>query len=879
MPEQTIHLADYTAYPYSFDRVELDFDLGGTRTVVRARLYVSRTSANKEPLVLDGEELETLRVAIDGRELEDGEYTATEQQLTIHSPPASFVLETTVAIHPDDNAALMGLYTSGGRLCTQCESQGFRRITWYPDRPDVLSTFTVRLESDRANYPTLLSNGNLIDSGELTAGRHFAQWHDPFPKPAYLFALVAGEFETIRDSFTTMSGEEVALFIHVDEGNGERVRFAMDVLKRSMKWDEERFGREYDLGQFHIVAVRDFNYGAMENKSLNIFNASAVLAHQATETDADFTAVERIVAHEYFHNWTGNRITLRDWFQLCLKEGLTVYRDQEFMADQHSPAVQRIRNVSHLRDVQFPEDAGPLAHPVRPESFVRIENFYTPTVYRKGAEVIRALENWLGRDRFDSGMQRYFESCDGRAVTVEEFVGCFASEQVDKSDLEQFFRWYRQAGTPHLTVSRRHDAKTSRLELTITQSTAPTPGQEEKYPLLVPLRAGFISPSGESLALRIQGGNAAHAEHRLLLQDKSARFVFEDAPADAIPAVLRGFGVPVTIDDGLTEAERLAQMMHEPDPFTRWDAGQQLLVSCISALADGPDKGELPENEQALATLEKIIDALARELDRSGEDPAFAAFTLGLPTLGNLVQKVEKPNLERLSRARGLVRRRIAARLEERLLALVRGSADVAQGNSARARGERALLCTAIRQLASAPGDHAQLLLDLFGKSDNMTVQLTSLRALAHIGGEHYERALDEFAEQWKDQPLVIDKWFAVQATARNATADTIRKLADHPLFELRNPNRVRALYGSFGNSNLRAFHATDGSGYELLSEVAIEVDRFNPMVAGRLIRAFESWKKLGPDHREKARDALQRVRGQKNLSPMLSELVDKLLG
>ncbi|HCK84617.1 MAG TPA: aminopeptidase N, partial [Hyphomonadaceae bacterium] len=650
----SVRLADYTPPDYQIDEIALVFSLEPSATIVAACSQVRRTRPDACPLVLNGERLELQSIAIDGRVLDAHEFSVEPGKLIVHAPPVSFRLDIVTRIDPAGNTALEGLYMSGRRFCTQCEAEGFRAITYALDRPDVLARYAVRIEADKEEYPTLLSNGNLTEAGDLEGGRHFAIWVDPHPKPCYLFALCAGRYDSIEDTLVTRSGRSVALAIHVDPGDAARAQYAMDALKRAMKWDEDVFQREYDLDVFNIVAVRDFNFGAMENKGLNIFNSSLILADAETATDADFEAIEAVVGHEYFHNWTGNRITCRDWFQLCLKEGLTVFRDQEFSADQRSRPVQRIKDVKRLRARQFAEDAGPLAHPVRPASYQKIDNFYTATVYEKGAELIRMLKRLIGEEAFAAGMQLYFGRRDGTASTVEDFIACF--EEAAGRDLSAFMTWYEQAGTPKLKARGEYDASTRSYRLTLSQHTAPTPGQAEKKALPIPLDIGFISATGAHLSARLDGAAAASQRHALLLDSAQAHFVFHDLHEAPIPAFLRGFPAPVTLDDGLSSDEQLAQMAHDSDAFTRWEAGQ--------AIARALMLGEANASPAALA------QALGRELDRAQEDAAFAALALRLPDLNELILAAPAPDPEALFASREKLRRALASALRERLTPL-----------------------------------------------------------------------------------------------------------------------------------------------------------------------------------------------------------------
>ncbi|HZC96025.1 MAG TPA: aminopeptidase N [Bradyrhizobium sp.] len=860
-------LTEYRTSAFSIEKVELEFDLNPTATKVRTRLHMKRIAEEPAPLVLSGEDLTLEEIRLDGHPLAPDQYRTDDATLTIPSPPRAFLLDTLVSINPSGNTELSGLYVSGGRFCTQCEAEGFRRITYFLDRPDVLTRYTVRMTADKVACPTLLSNGDLIEAGELADGRHFAVWQDPFPKPSYLFALVAGAFETIHDSFVTTSGRNVALSIHVDPGNGERVRFAMDALKRSMAWDERVFKREYDLSQFHIVAVRDFNAGAMENKSLNIFNVSMLLADSLTETDENFADVERVVAHEYFHNWTGNRITLRDWFQLCLKEGLTVYRDQEFTADENSRAVQRIKDVAILREGQFSEDAGPLAHPVRPAEFVKIDNFYTSTVYRKGAELVRVLSALLGPEKFDEGIQRYFDLFDGKAATVEDFIACF--EHVAGRKLDAFFHWYNQAGTPRVSVDSTYDPHRRTFAMRVRQETPPTPGQIEKQPLPIPLRIGFLASDGRELDARSSGSNVTEREFNVVLSQAAQEWTFTDVAEKPIPAILRGFMAPVLLNDGLTHEERLVQMAHEPDSFTRWDAGQSLLTQAILARSD--------EGIQSGPPLEGLVDALAREIDRAGDDPAFAAFAISFPSLSQLVQASKSPDPDKLFDARRQVQAAVATALEMQLIGIATDSLGNNSEASGKARGWRALQAASLNLLASLGSKHEDLMFSMYESATNMTRVMSALKALSHTGGERYQQALARFEARWREQPLVMDKWFNVQARSPGTDAAQLRRLTQHELFSLKNPNRARSVFGAFGSSNLRAFHAADGSGYALMGEVVREIDTFNSMLASRLVRSFETWKRYDETRRAHAHAVLTEIAELPGLSSILRELVEKI--
>ncbi|GIK50837.1 MAG: aminopeptidase N [Hyphomonadaceae bacterium] len=859
----TIRLADYQPPAYLIDEIALVFSLEPEQTLVAASSHVRRAGAERAPLELSGERLELQSVAIDGVQLDAAAYRVEPGKLVILDPPARFRLDIVTRISPATNTHLEGLYMSGGRFCTQCEAEGFRAITYYLDRPDVLARFAVRIEADKAAYPTLLSNGNPVESGDMEDGRHFAVWVDPHPKPAYLFALCAGEYESIHDAFVTRSGRKVALGVYVDPGDSERARYAMDALKRSMTWDEEAFQREYDLDVFNIVAVRDFNFGAMENKGLNIFNSSLILADAETATDADFEAIEAVVGHEYFHNWTGNRITCRDWFQLCLKEGLTVYREQEFSADQRSRPVQRIKDVKRLRARQFGEDAGPLAHPVRPSSYQKIDNFYTATVYEKGGEVIRMLKRIVGKDAFERGMQLYFERRDGTASTVEDFIGCF--EQASGRKLDDFMRWYEQAGTPALKVRGAYDAATRSYELTISQRIPPTPGQNVKQPVPIPLEIGFIAPDGAIVAAKIEGDAISRLQHHVVVTEAETTLRFSDVMEEPIPSVLRGFSAPVALDDGLGVEQRLAQMAHDPDAFTRWEAGQTIARAIML--------GDVKDAAPALAK------ALGRELDRAQEDPAFAALALRLPDLNELILAAAAPDPEQLFAAREELRRTAATALRGRLEPLARAPSEVPFSPSAEAAGRRALKAAALDLLAALGPQQAQSFADAFDSARSMTETIAALEAMGASGADGFDDALTRFYQRWSANPLVIDKWFAVQASAPRPDAlARAERLRAHPDFNLKNPNRVRSLAAAFAMRNPRAFHAADGGGYRFLAGLAEQIDPLNPALAARLLTAFESWKRFDAGRQAHAKAALEHLAALTNLSKNTREMVERTL-
>jgi aminopeptidase N len=872
-----ILLKEYRPPGYLIDTVHLDVVLHPTRTHVRSRLGMRANPAVAKPgpLRLDGELLELEAVRLDGRPLEAGEYRKTDKDLTVSNLPAQgFTLEIVTSCNPDANKALTGLYLSKGIYCTQCEAEGFRRITYFLDRPDVLAVYTVRIEADRNEAPVLLSNGNPVERGTLDGGkRHYAVWRDPHPKPSYLFALVGGNLASFASDFTTMSGRKVDLRIYVEPGKEDRCTWAMDSLKRSMKWDEERFGREYDLDVFNIVAVSDFNMGAMENKGLNIFNDALVLASPETATDTSFMGIERVIAHEYFHNWTGNRITCRDWFQLCLKEGLTVFRDQEFGADERSAAEQRINEVRQLKARQFPEDAGPLAHPVRPDRYIEINNFYTATVYQKGAELVRMIQTLLGREGFRKGMDLYFERHDGEAATVEDFVRCF--EDASGRDLKQFMTWYSQAGTPELVCELKYDAKGKTADLTVTQVLPPTPGQPHKKPLHIPVKLGLLGGNGQDLDLKLATGEPLRAG-LVEVRKRTEKFRFRDVPSRPVASLLREFSAPVNISIDRTDAELQFLMANDSDLFNRWQAAQDYATRVLlQAMAEVQD-GKRPAQPKA------FIDALALTFANDALDAGYRAQFLYLPSENDLARIVGR-NVDPLAihKARTALRKTIGTRLHEALLEIyrrmeVKGPYSPAPEQA----GRRALRNVALGYLTSRgrPEDIARAAAH-FDQSRNLTDETAALAILAEINVPERATAFDRFYERWKGDHLVIDGWFAYQAATPLASSlATVKKLTRHPLFSMKNPNKVRALIGTFAMGNPVNFNRPDGRGYDFVADRVLELDRFNPQIAARMLSAFRSWKALEPARRRVAKKTLQRIAKTKPLSPDVFEIVSKML-
>ena len=824
--------------------------------------------------MLDGDGLTLASLRLDGEPMPPEHYVATPDRLTIAQPPQRpFVLEIETIVNPEANTQLSGLYRSGGTYCTQCEAEGFRRITYFPDRPDVMAVYTTRIEADKAEAPVLLANGNLRERGELAGGRHYAVWHDPWPKPSYLFALVGGRLGSIEDRFVTRSGRAVALRIYVEPGKEDRAGYAMDSLKRAMRWDEEAFGREYDLDVFMIVAVSDFNMGAMENKGLNIFNDKYVLASPATATDADYLSIESIIAHEYFHNWTGNRITCRDWFQLCLKEGLTVYRDQEFTADQRSRVVARIGDVRALRAHQFVEDAGPLAHPVRPEVYREINNFYTTTVYEKGAEVVRMLDTLLGPDLFRKGMDLYFARHDGQAATVEQFVQCFAD--VSGRDLSQFMRWYAQAGTPEVVASGHYDAGSRSYRLDLAQVLRPTPGQPTKQPMVIPLLVGLLGSDGGDLPLTLADG--LKPERNLLVLDAAAAsFVFKDIPERPVLSINRNFSAPVKLVANLTAEDLRLMAARDSDGFNRWQAVQTLASALLVGNVARLRAGQEPEADEGL------LDALGAILADASLEPAFVAEALSPPSEADIAREIGRDvDPDAIFRARTALRTLIGLHLNAPLAETYRRlSASGPYSPDAASAGRRTLKNVCLDLLAATQERHAiGLAAAQYRSADNMTDRLAALSTLALHAVPERTAAFDDFYRRYRDDPLVIDKWFSLQATMPEpATLDRVRALTAHPAFAMSNPNRVRALIGAFAQANQTQFNRPDGQGYEFVADKVLALDGTNPQVAARLASAFRSWRALEEVRRAHAEAALRRIAAAPSLSRDVADIVQRAL-
>jgi len=872
-----IRLEEYQLPAYRIESVYLNIDLNPSATKVTTTLQVERQPGTREgaPLILDGDELTLKHISLNGAPLAGDTYTANANRLELATPPADpFELTLVTEINPDANTKLMGLYRSSGTYCTQCEAEGFRRITYFLDRPDVLAVYTTRLEAPRAECPVLLANGNLSETGDAgNGGRHFAVWHDPHPKPAYLFALVAGDLAEVPDRFTTASGKPVALNIYVEHGKQDRCAWAMDSLKRSMRWDEETFGLEYDLAVFNIVAVSDFNMGAMENKGLNIFNDKYVLADPETATDQDYANIEAVIAHEYFHNWTGNRITCRDWFQLCLKEGLTVFRDQEFSSDMRSRAAKRIADVRLLKSHQFPEDAGPLAHPVRPKIYHEINNFYTATVYEKGAEVVRMLKTFLGEESFSAGLDLYFDRHDGEATTIEAFLACF--EESAGVDLAQFALWYEQAGTPIVTAETEYDPDRNSFVLSLSQEIPPVPGQKTSKPAVIPLRFGLIGSNGEDLEISEPKG-AKVAGDVLILDQAHQDVTFENIASPPVLSLLRGFSAPVRLNQHLEPQDLAFLAAQDKDPFNRWQAVQSLAMQDLVRMTG------LRKQNQPVECSKDVLDVFGATLQDTILDDALRALALTLPSEADIAQEIGKNvDPDAIHAARTIMRKAIGTEYTGSLHTFATGLAsEGAYSPEAVPAGKRSLANRALSYFAMSLDPSAQSLVwDRFALAGNMTDRLAALTLLVHDGMARKEEALDDYSNRYKGNSLAMDKWFMTQATSPNtSTVEKVIELMNHPLYEPGNPNRVRSLLQSFATGNPTQFARADGAGFELIAESVLEIDKRNPQVASRLLTSFRSWRALDPQRSALAESALLRVSSCEDLSRDSRDIVDRTL-
>lgn len=875
----THYLKEYCPPNYLIERTGLEFDLGDAFTQVTAVMLLVRNpdvAVINTPLRLDGEQLELVSVALDGRLLvPDVDYELNEFCLTMPTMLDRFELTIITRIRPQHNTELQGLYLSSGSYCTQCEAEGFRRITYYLDRPDVMSVFTTRIIADVERYPVMLSNGNLIDSGSTGDGRHWTLWQDPFPKPSYLFALVAGQLSCIEDDFVTASGREVALYVYVEPHNITQCDYAMDALKRAMSWDEQVYGREYDLERYMIVAVDDFNMGAMENKGLNIFNSKYVLASPQTATDADYMGIESVVAHEYFHNWSGNRVTCRDWFQLSLKEGFTVFRDQQFSADMNCYGVQRIEDVNILRAHQFREDAGPLAHPVRPDSYEEINNFYTSTVYNKGAEVIRMMYQILGARDFRRGCDLYFTRHDGCAVTTDDFVQ--ALEDASGVDFTQFKRWYSQAGTPELTVKRHYDADLRQLILDFEQTCPATPGQAEKLPFHIPVCIGLLDAHGNAMPVQLHdmAGQPATSSHVVELTEATQRVVLVNVPSEPVPSLLRDFSAPVKLTTDLSDEEYCLLLAHDEDEFNRWDAGQQLAVKLLMSMVDDIQQDRAPR------VMSRYVQAMRQVLEDDAIDPALAALILTLPSEAYLSEFQAVIDPLAIHQARRQLRIHLARELAETLWQVFERCHD--QGRyqmTPFAIGQRSLRNVCLGYLMeTGQQDAVAACKHQFDSATNMTDVIAALGVFAQHDGQEREQTLALFFERWQHEALVMDKWFSIQATSRLPdTLERVKQLQHNPVFKMTNPNKVRALIGGFCSANPANFHRADGAGYRYLGESVRELDAVNPQIAARLVVPLVQWKRYDTTRQQLMRNELEGILGMDGISRDVHEIITKSL-
>jgi len=877
---KTIYLKNYQASPYFIDKTQLRFELDlldsdsnddkesycrvYSKLTMRRNLEVNLSG--KLPLRLHGQYFSLNRIALDGNELSATEYQQDEESLTLSELPESFTLEIETQLQPQNNTALEGLYQSSGNYCTQCEAEGFRRITYYLDQPDILSVFTTTIIADQAKYPVLLSNGNPIESGELEDGKHFVTWEDPFKKPSYLFALVAGELSKIEDHYTTKSGREVLLNIFVEHQNADKCEHAMQSLKKSMAWDEQVFGLEYDLDIYMIVAVEDFNMGAMENKGLNVFNSKYVLARADTATDKDYEGIEGVIGHEYFHNWTGNRVTCRDWFQLSLKEGLTVFRDQEFTSDMHSRTVKRIEDVKILRSYQFAEDASPMAHPIRPAQYMEINNFYTVTVYNKGAEVIRMIHTILGKEKFRQGMDLYFQRHDGQAVTTDDFVA--AMNDASGIDLGLFKNWYSQAGTPVVSVTSNYDKNQKVVHITLLQNCPDSPVSKNNQPFHIPLVMGLYNRSGKEIL-----------STTLELKTKSAIFSFSNMEDEPIISILRGFSAPIIIEMEQSQDDLVFLMEYDSDPFNRWEAGQKLFTQLIFQQLTQLQQGN--DIDWNTSLFKKFIKAFEQVLKDDKLDNALKALAITLPDFSYLLDQLEVADVDNLYSARKSLKKTIA----KHLIGLFQESYDSGKTEgdyqfNADDAGKRSLSKACLSYIAAQEDlSSMQLCYQAFQQSNNMTDSMGALAILAQYDTQVTEQAIEEFEQRWHNEPLVLDKWFAVQATSPElGNLKTIKKLMQHPAFEIKNPNRVRSLVLAFAAQNHINFHNKDGSGYEFIADMVIKLDQLNPQVASRMVKLFSRWQRYDQERQALMKQQLERIMAQDNLSGDVYEIASKSL-
>ncbi len=868
----TIYLKDYTSPEFSVEYMHLRFDIHSDHTAVTASMVFNRASnvSPNTPLILFGEDMALQQVSLNGTVLSASEYELTDSQLSLNGVGDRCEIETTVHLKPEENTCLMGLYASNGNMCTQCEPHGFRRITYFLDRPDVMTYFTTRIEADKAKYPVLLSNGNLIDSGDSDNGRHWVRWEDPSLKSAYLFALVAGDFDTLKDTFTTMSGKDVALRMFVERGYGAKSQFALDSLKRAMLWDEQTFGREYDLDIYMIVAVSDFNFGAMENKGLNVFNTSCVLLDQQTATDADYVYVEKVVGHEYFHNWSGNRITLRDWFQLTLKEGLTVFRDQAFTEDMLQSDHCRLMEADGIETRQFAEDGSPLAHPIRPASYIEINNFYTTTVYQKGAEIIRMMQTFMGEDLFREGTDRYFDRYDGQAVTTEHFLGIM-KEVYPALDDERFSRWYQQAGTPVLNVSDYYDASKKTYTLTVEQSCRDTPETENKKPFYFPLAIGFLHSDGSHVDTQLEDESEAVSGTRILtVSEQKQSWTFKSVTEKPIPSLLRRLSAPVRCHYDYDDASLHCLWLHDTDTYTRNAAKKQLLTSTVARLADQAKRGED-------LTVSPDIFSTVQALTEKEENVCVLAKLISLPEKSYLVQSLSNYSIDYIQPALTHLRKEIGKACAKAFDALLLRHPVQTYEYSVKAQGERAIRSCVYQYLVAADVDAVMTRMEeAYHSADNMTDVMSVLSAINHSGDSVREALMADFLEKWKNEPLVLCKWLSLQgAVERSDTIDRVREITEGDLFDWLNPNIVRGLLGGFTTSWL-GFHDAEGRGYALVKDVALRLDKTNPQVASRVARSLANWQSMDKDRQQKMRQVLKDMASTPGISGDLYEIASK---
>ncbi|PHS73257.1 MAG: aminopeptidase N [Cycloclasticus sp.] len=867
----TIYLKDYTVPEFLISHTTLHFDLDANNTIVRSTLNVRRNPACQKDhpdLVLMGEDLSLLSIQIDGTPLTAEQYTLTDESLTIHQPRNEFVIEISNSIIPSSNTALSGLFESNAMLCTQCEAEGFRRITWFLDRPDVMSIYSVTIEANKDKYPILLSNGNRSEQRDLDNNKHAASWHDPFPKPSYLFALVAGDLACLSDTFTTCSGREIALEIYVEEHDLDKTQHAMQSLKNAMRWDEEAFGREYDLELYMIVAVSHFNMGAMENKGLNVFNTKFVLASETTATDDDYKSIEAVIGHEYFHNWSGNRVTCRDWFQLSLKEGFTVFRDQQFTAYQTSDAVKRIKDVNMLRTHQFAEDAGPLAHPIRPDQYAEINNFYTLTVYEKGAEVVRMLHTLLGEQNFRKGCDLYFDRHDGQAVTTEDFIK--ALEDANGVTFNQFKHWYNQAGTPIVSATTQYDSKASTYSITLKQHCPATPNQATKEPFHIPVSIGLIGENGDAITLSNDKTTTV-----LELLEPEQTFMFNDINSEPTPSVLRGFSAPVRLKLKLSTEQQVQLFTHDSDTFNRWEAGQncftEVIFNTVKAIQNKQNPPTLPPT---------LIEAFRLVLQAPLNDLTYQTLLLNLPSKAYLIEQMPTLDIDALYQAHHFVKHALARSLKDSWFTGYQQHHQADAGISSNDIAQRSFKNLCLSYLMALDEKKLTgLCAQQFNGAKNMTDQVAALSLLSHLDDEQSAPFFDAFYTQWKGEALVIDKWFTLQACTEKASAlDSVKKLLKHPDFDMTTPNRVRSVISAFAMANPLHFNAADGSGYEFIADKIIELDRINPQIAARVTNSLSRWRKLDADRQQLVKQQLSRIQSQTALSKDVLEIVTRSL-